>query len=142
ASLGARCASRGRGHGVFGDASATLTLGHRTMLFVAGGRYPTDPVSGSVAGRYVSGGIRLRLASPARLAARTALPSAARQRTPDDDDPVPGARLEVASQPNGAVRPARPTPGRVAGGGLPGGFTHGERPPRRPPAHALWEPVR
>ena len=141
ASLGARFASRGGGHGVFGEASATLTLGQRTMLFVAGGRYPTDPVSGSVAGRYVSGGIRLRLASPARLAARTALPSAARQRTPDDDDPVPGARLEVASQPNGAVRLVLHTASSVAGVELAGDFTDWEPRPLRRTADGMWEAV-
>ena len=104
ASLGVRLASLGGGHGVFGEASATLALGERTILFVAGGRYPTDPVSGSVAGRYVSGGVRLRLASPARIASRTALPSGSRQRTPDDADPVAGVRLDLLPQPDGAVR--------------------------------------
>src|SRR2546423_13749133 len=70
ASLGARFASRGGGRGVFGEASATLAVGERTVLFVAGGRYPTDPVSGSVAGRYGSGGVALRPASPAPLPTR------------------------------------------------------------------------
>src|SRR5882724_2502516 len=62
ASLAARVSSRGAGHGVHGEASITFTLGERTALFVSGGRYPTDPVSGSVAGRYVSAGLRLRTA--------------------------------------------------------------------------------
>src|SRR5205809_744147 len=52
----------GAGHGVYGEASPVLTLGERTALFVSGGRYPTDPVSGGVAGRYVSAGLRLRTA--------------------------------------------------------------------------------
>src|SRR5205823_2418537 len=76
ASVGARFASRGGGRGVFGEASATLALGERTALFVAGGRYPTDPVSGSVAGRYVSGGVRLRVPSPARLVSHHSVPPA------------------------------------------------------------------
>ena len=62
ASLAARVSSRGAGHGVYGEASTVLTLGERTALFVSGGRYPTDPVSGGVAGRYVSAGLRLRTA--------------------------------------------------------------------------------
>src|SRR5207253_1672178 len=97
-------ASCGGGRGVFGEASATLAVGERTVLFVAGGRYPTDPVSGSVAGRYVSGGVRLRLASPARLSARTTIPSASRPGTPADGDPVADLRLEVLPRPNGVVR--------------------------------------
>jgi len=58
--VAARVSSRGAGHGVYGEASAAFTLGQRAALFASGGRYPTDPVSGSVAGRYVSAGLRLR----------------------------------------------------------------------------------
>jgi hypothetical protein len=58
--VAARVSSRGAGHGVYGEASAAFALGERAALFVSGGRYPTDPVSGSVAGRYVSAGLRLR----------------------------------------------------------------------------------
>src|SRR5437870_9774039 len=56
--------SRGAGHGVYGEASTTFTLGERTALLISGGRYPTDPVSGSVAGRYLSAGLRLRTPLP------------------------------------------------------------------------------
>src|SRR6266487_1498534 len=59
-SLAARLSSHGAGHGVYGEASTTFTLGERTALLISGGRYPTDPVSGSVAGRYLSAGLRLR----------------------------------------------------------------------------------
>src|SRR5256885_17231795 len=75
ASLGARFASRGGGHGVFGEGSATLALGERTALFLAGGRYPTDPVSGNVAGRYVSGGGRLGGRGPGPPPARDSVPT-------------------------------------------------------------------
>ena len=141
ASLGARVASRGGGHGVFGEASATLALGERTLLFLAGGRYPTDPVSGSVAGRYVSGGVRLRLASPARLASRTALPGAARRGTPADGDPVAGARLAVLPRPDGAVRLVLSLSRVAAAVELAGDFTDWQPWPLRRTDDATWETV-
>jgi len=64
ASVGDRMSSRGGGHGVFGDGSVTLTLGERTAIFLSGGRYPTDAISGTVSGRYLSAGIRLRTVTP------------------------------------------------------------------------------
>lgn len=57
--LGARVWSRGGGRGVFGEGSATLTLGRLAALVVSAGRYPTDAVSGSIAGRYVTAALRL-----------------------------------------------------------------------------------
>ena len=139
ASVGARFASRGGGRGVFGEASATLALGERTALFVAGGRYPTDPVSGSVAGRYVSGGVRLRLARPARLASRTSLPSASRPA--HDGDPVPSARLGVVPQPGGAVRLVLHVAGAAASVELAGDFTDWQPWPLRRRGDGMWETV-
>ena len=141
ASLGARFASRGGGHGVYGEATATLALGERALLFVAGGRYPTDPVSGNVAGRYVSAGVRLRVARPARLASRTSLPSAARHGTPDDADPVAGARLEVVARPDGAVRLVLYTTQSAASVELAGDFTDWQPRPLRRTADRTWEIV-
>jgi hypothetical protein len=141
ASIGARFASRGGGHGVFGEASAALTLGERTMVFVAAGRYPTDPLSGSVAGRYVSGGMRLRVARPARLASRTTLPSASRHSTPQDGDPVAGVRLEVLSRPDGAVRVVLYTSDSAASVELAGDFTDWEPRPLRRITDGMWETV-
>ena len=57
--LGARILSEGGGRGVYGEASATVPLGRNTALIVAGGRYPTDVITGSIAGGYVSAGFRL-----------------------------------------------------------------------------------
>ena len=57
--LGARMLSRGAGRGVYGEGSATVILGRRTALVLAAGRYPTDVVTGSIAGRYVSAALRL-----------------------------------------------------------------------------------
>jgi len=141
-SLGARFASRGGGRGVFGEASATLAVGERTVLFVAGGRYPTDPVSGSVAGRYVSGGVRLRLASPARLSARTTIPSASRPGTPADGDPVADLRLEVLPRPNGVVRLVLYVASTSAAGAeLAGDFTDWQPLQLRRSANGMWETV-
>jgi len=142
ASLGARFASRGGGRGVFGEASATLAVGERTVLFVAGGRYPTDPVSGSVAGRYVSGGVRLRLASPARLSARTTIPSASRPGTPADGDPVADVRLELLPRPNGVVRLVLYVASTSAAGvELAGDFTDWQPLQLRRSANGMWETV-
>jgi len=59
ASVGLREFSRGGGHGVYGEASAALDLRTWLAMVVSGGRYPTDPIRGSVSGRYL--GIALRL---------------------------------------------------------------------------------
>jgi hypothetical protein len=69
--LGARAWSRGGGHGVYGEMSAAVRLRSWIALVLGGGRYPTDPVRGSVSGRYASLAIRL-----------TAAPWSARDRSP------------------------------------------------------------
>ena len=56
---GARLWSRGAGRGVYGEATATLPLHGGLGVIVSGGRYPTDPVRGTIAGRYVSAGVRV-----------------------------------------------------------------------------------
>jgi predicted carbohydrate-binding protein with CBM48 len=61
ASVAARLWSRGGGRGVFGDGSATLALSGRAALALSGGRYPTDPVSGTIAGRYATAAVRVHV---------------------------------------------------------------------------------
>jgi len=102
-SVATRVSSRGAGHGVYGEASATFTLGERVALFASGGRYPTDPVSGSVAGRYVSAGVRLRTAL-LRPRARSDpwLPS--RSLASGDGGRGSTAQLEVQATPDGSAR--------------------------------------
>ncbi len=102
-SLAARVSSRGAGHGVYGEASTTVTLGERTALFASGGRYPTDPVSGSVAGRYASAGLRLRTALLRPRASRDPQPL---RRSPANGDGGADvtARLDVQPASEGTVR--------------------------------------
>jgi hypothetical protein len=87
-SLGARVWSRGGGHGVYGEASGTYSVGPWIALVLAGGRYPTDPTRGSVAGRYVSLSVRLtalpgHAVSPPLIPARPAI----HHSSPSPDDP-------------------------------------------------------
>src|SRR2546428_13961464 len=63
-SLAARVWSRGAGHGVHGQASATYTLGERPAPFVSGGRHPTDPGIGRLGGPQAGAGVRPRTAPP------------------------------------------------------------------------------
>ena len=97
--LGARASSHGGGHGVYGEGSGTLTIGARTALFAAAGRYPTDPVSGSVAGRYASAGVRLWTATTRAPVLRDAPMS--RQPVAADGDVPSVARLELRPAPHG-----------------------------------------
>jgi hypothetical protein len=87
-SLGARVWSRGGGHGVYGEASGSYAVGPWIALVLAGGRYPTDPTRGSVAGRYLTLSVRLtalpgRAASPPLLLPRPAI----HHSSPSSDDP-------------------------------------------------------
>jgi hypothetical protein len=58
-SFGTRVASRGGGRGVYGDVTATVRLAEWVALLVGGGTYPSDPVRGSIPGRYLTAGVRL-----------------------------------------------------------------------------------
>lgn len=94
-SFGARVWSRGGGHGVYGEASGSYAVGPWIALVLSGGRYPTDPTRGSVAGRYLT--VSLRLATlPRRPPAPLALlrPSL-HHSSPGSDDP-PAASAELA----------------------------------------------
>jgi hypothetical protein len=72
-SMGARVWSRGGGHGVYGEASGSYAVGSWIAVVLGGGRYPTDPTRGSVAGRYVTLSLRLT-ALPGRAPTPPALP--------------------------------------------------------------------
>lgn len=57
--LGARLWSRGAGRGVYGEVSVTIPLHERVAIVAAAGRYPTDPIRGTISGRYLSAALRL-----------------------------------------------------------------------------------
>jgi len=65
---GARMWSQGAGHGVYGEATLALPLHGGLAAIVSGGRYPTDPVRGTIAGRYLSAGLRVSGVTPLRPA--------------------------------------------------------------------------
>lgn len=69
--LGARVLSRGAGRGVYGEGTATFVVGRRTAFVLSAGRYPTDVVTGSLAGRYVSASLRFGALGIRRPAVRT-----------------------------------------------------------------------
>lgn len=100
-SAGARVASRGGGTGAYGDLSAAVRLAEGLALVVAGGNYPSDPVRGSIPGRFATAGVRVTpRASPRAVAVRQIatfmLPDAAR-------DPAPLARAQVAVEQVGGL---------------------------------------
>jgi hypothetical protein len=111
--VGARVWSRGGGRGVFGEGSATMTLGRQAALVMSAGRYPTDAVSGSIAGRYVTAGVRLGTIS-VRRPAPPALPTnpwlgASHSSTSSTD-----TRLEIQARQDDDVRLTLYAPGATA----------------------------
>jgi hypothetical protein len=139
ASLGARVLSHGAGHGVYGEASATLTMGERTALFVSGGRYPTDPVSGSVAGRYASAGLRLRTALHRPRVLRDLHPPG-RSTASGDGGAGFTARLEVQPMLDGTMRLVVYAP-NAATVELAGDFTDWRPVALRRTGESTWENV-
>jgi len=81
--VGARVWSRGGGRGVFGEGSATLNLAAGAALVLSAGRYPTDGISGSIAGKYATLAVRLGTI-PFR---RTPTPTLPRPPSRVTDDP-------------------------------------------------------
>ena len=60
-SLGARAFSVFAGRGVFGEVSGTFWVWRELGVVLSGGRYPSDPARGSIAGRY--GALSIRFGS-------------------------------------------------------------------------------
>ena len=54
----------GGGHGVYGEAVAAVSLARALAITLGAGRYPTDPIRGSVAGRYATIGVRFTGVTP------------------------------------------------------------------------------
>ena len=71
--LGLRGGSGG-GHGVYGEAVAALSLTRALAITLGAGRYPTDPIRGSVAGRYATIGVRFTGVTPRRASPAPSVP--------------------------------------------------------------------
>lgn len=113
--LGARVWSRGGGRGVFGEGSATVIIGPQTALVVSAGRYPTDVVSGSLAGRYVTAALRLGT-MPIRRPATAARAFARKENTSGGSDYSAiseETRLEIRQVRGEEVRLAVFAPGAI-----------------------------
>lgn len=109
-SVGARFSSHGGGHGVYGEGGATLTLNERIALFLSGGRYPTDPINGSVAGRYLTAGLRLRNGTGRHSRTSDPVP-VGRPPVAADGEASSGPQLEIEPATGGDVRLLLHAPG-------------------------------
>ena len=110
--VGARVWSRGGGRGLFGEGSATLTLGRQAALVVSAGRYPTDAVSGSIAGRYVTAALRLGTISVRRPPAPVFLASP--HASGSNGSITTDTRLEIQERHDDDVRLTLYAPGATA----------------------------
>lgn len=99
--IAARFWSRGAGEGVYGEASGVIPFSNRWAAVISGGRYPSDPIRGSIAGRYVSAAVRFRLQATRRPIAPLPLPhSGANGRA----DPTSSTKLTLTREASGSVR--------------------------------------
>lgn len=112
--LGTRMLSRGAGRGVYGEGSATLALGRRTAFILSAGRYPTDVVSGSIAGGYASAALRLGAIGARRPAVRTRPTIPYSGGGSNGSTLLADARLEIDASRDDAVRLTLYAPGAVA----------------------------
>ena len=135
---GARVWSRGAGRGVYGEGSATVALSDHLSLVVSGGRYPTDPIRGSISGRYAGVALRVHGAAALRPPPRDLATMPAATGSSDVDEPA--ARLEVLPQGDRDVRFVV----RASGAGLveiAGDFTDWQAMGLTKGADGVWEVV-
>lgn len=113
--VGARLWSRGGGRGAFGEGSATVMIASHAAIVVSAGRYPTDAVSGSIAGRYVSAALRLGTIA-VRRARAPALPGVGNVRGSGSDGSATTGepRLEIQVQQGDDVRLSLYAPGATS----------------------------
>jgi hypothetical protein len=107
--LGARAsvARGGGGEGVYGEASGRIRLVGPVELLVSGGRYPSDPVRGTLAGRFASVGFRLS-ARPGRRRPSAALVDLLRREPRATETVPPPGAPELSLGPETAgLRPVR-----------------------------------
>lgn len=140
--LGARVLSRGGGRGVYGEATTTLPLGTRTAFVVSAGAYPTDLISGSLAARYVTVGLRFGAIALRRPAPRAfpALIDVSSGANGSAIDLAADARLEIQIGEGEDVRLTIYAPGATAVE-ISGDFTDWRPVPlsRKPTSADAWE---
>ncbi|HEX5438290.1 MAG TPA: glycogen-binding domain-containing protein [Gemmatimonadaceae bacterium] len=90
---GVRAWSVGAGRGVYGEVGATWWMTDHLALTASGGRYPADPLRGTIAGRYVALGVRIGRRIPSPLGARA---THAGSSDVPLDPPAPTTRTAVA----------------------------------------------
>lgn len=113
--LGARVWSVGGGRGVFAEGSAAFALGTHAALVISGGRYPTDAVSGSIAGRYVTAALRVGSIAFHHTTPRTlSAPPIRSGGSVDPADPPGEMRLEIQPTEGDDVRLLLRAPGAAA----------------------------
>jgi len=105
--LAARFWSQGAGEGVYGEASGVLPFSERWAAVISGGRYPSDPIRGSIAGRYVSAAIRFRLQPTRRPVFPLPLPHSGSN---GGADPMSTTSLTLTREASGSVRLLLQTP--------------------------------
>ncbi|MGH7529920.1 MAG: glycogen-binding domain-containing protein [Gemmatimonadales bacterium] len=102
ASAGTRFWSRGGGRGVYFETSATVDLNRHVSLVLGGGRYPTDVISGSIAGRYVTVALRVgRLRRAPTTRSDVESTRRANGSSGNSSAPLGAARIEIADAPMG-----------------------------------------
>jgi hypothetical protein len=98
--VAARVWSEGAGQGVYGEGSGSLPLSDQWSVVMSGGRYPSDPIRGNIAGRYVSAALRFHMQRPTRRIA----PLPIRGTGANGGDPPPSTLLTLTPQSPGYVK--------------------------------------
>lgn len=139
--LGARTLSDGGGEGAFGEISARFRLAGPLELLVSGGRYPSDPVRGTLAGTFASAGFRLT-ARPGRRGPSAALVDLLR-REPRASESVPpaGAPALTVERITATLRTLRVRAPDARAVEIAADFTDWEALPLRPVGRDEWEIV-
>jgi hypothetical protein len=99
--VAARFWSRGAGEGVYGEASGVIPFSDRWAAVISGGRYPSDPIRGSIAGRYISAAVRFRLQPTRRPVGALPLSHSGAN---GGADPTSSTKLTLTREASGSVR--------------------------------------
>ena len=119
--VGSRAAGRGGASSSYGELSIALRLTGPVALIASAGEYPSDPVAGSVAGRYVTAGVRLAPQAARRRAVVRAFGAPAPGPAPASPPSPVGAAVSVEQRGDLAVLVVRADGARLVE--LMGDFT-------------------